>query len=136
MSITLLATPLVVLALVNLAKRLGLSGAGPLALLAVVLGVLLALGDYAALSGDPHTAAGWYTAGATGLILGLTAAGLYDVASTIGAKTATTLEELTGGDAVEVDGQTIIYDPEAELLAEDAATPDSEDSEALTSNHA
>ena len=39
MSITLLATPLVVIALVNLAKRLGLSGAGPLALLAVILGV-------------------------------------------------------------------------------------------------
>ena len=61
---------------------------------------------------------------ATGLILGLTTADLYDVASTIGTKTATTLEELTGGDAVEVDGETIIYDP------------DSEDSEAVVSAHA
>ena len=87
MSITLLATPLVVIALVNLAKRLGLSGAGPLALLAVILGVGLALGDYLALGGQPATTAGVYTAIATGLILGLTAAGLYDVADKIGGTT-------------------------------------------------
>lgn len=87
MSLTLLATPLVVIALVNLAKRLGLSGAGPLALLAVILGVGLALGDYLALGGQSATAAGVYTAIATGLILGLTAAGLYDVADKIGGTT-------------------------------------------------
>lgn len=87
MSITLLATPLVVIALVNLAKRLGLTGAGPLALLAVLLGIGLAVGDHLALSGEPATAAGIYTAIATGLILGLTAAGLYDVADKIGGTT-------------------------------------------------
>ena len=87
MSLTLLATPLVVIALVNLAKRLGMAGAGPLALLAVILGIGLALGDYLALGGQPATTAGVYTAIATGLILGLTAAGLYDVADKIGGTT-------------------------------------------------
>lgn len=62
-----------ILALVQLGKSVGLSGKWS-TLLAVVLGVALnvaqyALGDY-----------GWYQAGASGLILGLSAAGLYDTA--------------------------------------------------------
>lgn len=84
MNIVMLATPLVVVALVNLAKRAGLSGSGPLAGLAVLLGVALGLADYGFLTAEPTTAAGWYTAAATGLILGLTAAGLYDVTSKSG----------------------------------------------------
>lgn len=61
-----------ILALTNLAKSLGLSGKVS-ALLAVVLGVALAVGQYE-LAGF-----GWYQAAAQGLILGLSAAGLYDV---------------------------------------------------------
>lgn len=79
-----LAAPLVVIALVNLAKRLGLSGAGPLALVAVLLGIALSVSDYAFLSEGAYTPAGWYTSVAAGLILGLTAAGLYDVADKVG----------------------------------------------------
>lgn len=61
-----------ILALTNLAKSLGLSGKAS-ALLAVVLGVALAVGQYE-LAGY-----GWYQAAAQGMILGLSAAGLYDV---------------------------------------------------------
>ena len=76
-TITLLATPAAVLALVNLAKRFGITG--PWAtLLAVLLGVGLTVADYL-LGADAL-----YGAIATGLILGLGAAGLYDVAVTVG----------------------------------------------------
>lgn len=61
-----------ILALTNLAKSLGLSGKTS-ALLAVVLGIALAVAQYE-LAGY-----GWYQAAAQGMILGLSAAGLYDV---------------------------------------------------------
>lgn len=71
-TVTLLATIPAILALVNLAKKLHLKS--DLALvLAVVLGVALNVADYY-LSGN-----GAYQAAAQGLILGLSAAGLYDV---------------------------------------------------------
>lgn len=71
--VTSLATAPAVLALVNLAKQTGLpsKAAAPLA---VVLGVLLAVADHC-LAGT-----GVYDAAASGLILGLAAAGLYDAA--------------------------------------------------------
>lgn len=69
--ITIASIP-AILALTNLAKSLGLSGKVS-ALLAVVLGIALAVGQYE-LAGF-----GWYQAAAQGLILGLSAAGLYDV---------------------------------------------------------
>jgi len=80
-ALTLASVP-AILALVQLAKSLGLSGKWS-ALVAVILGVLLnvatyALGDY-----------GWYQAAASGLILGLSAAGLYDTAR-IASPTTTT----------------------------------------------
>ena len=71
-TIVLLASVPAIVAVVNLAKRLGLSGEASLAL-AVVLGVIFALGDH--LWGTT----GWYAAASQGLILGLGAAGLYDV---------------------------------------------------------
>lgn len=71
-TIVLLASVPAIVAVVNLAKRLGLSGEASLAL-AVVLGVLFAVSDF--LWGDT----GWYEAASSGLILGLGAAGLYDV---------------------------------------------------------
>mgnify|MGYP000886867048 CR=1 FL=1 len=69
--ITLASIP-AILALTNLAKSLGLSGKLS-ALLAVVLGIALAVGQY------ELSAYGWYQAAAQGMILGLSAAGLYDV---------------------------------------------------------
>lgn len=69
--ITLASIP-AILALTNLAKALGLSGKIS-ALLAVVLGVALAVGQH------ELSAYGWYQAAAQGMILGLSAAGLYDV---------------------------------------------------------
>lgn len=69
-----------ILALVQLAKSFGVTGKWS-TLLAVVLGVVLQVADYAALGG-PNDMAGWYQAVAIGLILGLSAAGLYDAAKT------------------------------------------------------
>ena len=71
-TVTLIATVPAILALVNLAKRFGVRDTLSLAL-AVVLGVALNLGDYF------WSGAGWYSAATQGLILGLGAAGLYDV---------------------------------------------------------
>lgn len=71
-----LATAPAILALVNLAKGLGLP-TRLAALLAVVLGVALNVADHA-LAGS-----GAYQAAATGLVMGLGAAGLYDVAVTV-----------------------------------------------------
>jgi len=76
-TITILATIPAILALTNLAKSLGLAGRWS-ALLAVLLGVGLNVADWA-LAGQ-----GWYAAAADGLILGLSAAGLYDLAQTVG----------------------------------------------------
>lgn len=77
MSATTLATAPAVLALVTLAKDLGLPTklSAPLA---VLLGVILAVADHA-LAGS-----GIYAAAAGGLLLGLGAAGLYDAARLAG----------------------------------------------------
>lgn len=77
-TVTALATPAAVLALVTLAKRAGLPT--PLAApLAVALGVALALADHY-LAGS-----GGYSAAASGLLLGLAASGVYDAARAVGA---------------------------------------------------
>ena len=93
-TIVLLASVPAIVAVVNLAKRLGLSGELSL-VLAVVLGVAFAVGDH--LWGTT----GWYEAASSGLILGLGAAGLYDVtaphASTDGASEVVT--ETYSGDS-------------------------------------
>lgn len=73
-TLTMLATAPAIIALVNLAKSLGLSGKLAL-VLAVVLGVALSVADYA-LAGS-----GAYAAASSGLLLGLAAAGLYDITS-------------------------------------------------------
>lgn len=75
-TVTTLATAPAVLALVTLAKDLGLPTKAA-ALAAVVLGVGLSVADHA-LAGS-----GAYSAAASGLILGLGAAGLYDTARII-----------------------------------------------------
>ena len=75
-----LATPAAVLALVTLARDLGLP-ARLAALTAVVLGVALSLADHA-LAGT-----GAYSAAPTGLVLGLAAAGLYDTARLVSPRT-------------------------------------------------
>ena len=78
MSAVTLATAPAVLALVTLAKDLGLP-TRLAALAAVVLGVILAVADHV-LAGS-----GIYAAGASGLLLGLGASGLYDAARLAGA---------------------------------------------------
>ena len=69
--ITVATVPAIV-ALTNLAKSLGITGRWA-ALVAVVLGVALASADYA-LAGS-----GLWRAASDGLLLGLAAAGLYDL---------------------------------------------------------
>lgn len=80
---TTLATAPAVLALVTLAKDLGLTTrlAAPLA---VLLGVALAVADHT------MTGSGTYAAVADGLLLGLGAAGLYDAARLAGGHQSTT----------------------------------------------
>lgn len=76
-TIVSLASIPAILALVNLGKALGVKGKWA-ALLAVLLGVGLAIAQYA-LGGF-----GWYQAAVQGIILGLSAAGLYDMKATTG----------------------------------------------------
>lgn len=74
-AITLIASVPAIVALVNLAKRLGLTD--ELALIsAVVLGIAINTANYYLASN------GGYQAAIEGLLLGLAAAGLYDVAKT------------------------------------------------------
>lgn len=76
-TVTLASIP-AILALVQLAKTFGVQGKWS-TLLAVLLGIVLQLGDAAFISGAT-TPADWYQAFGVGLILGLSAAGLYDTA--------------------------------------------------------
>ena len=71
-TVTLVATVPAIVALVNFGKRLGLPVRAALAL-AVLLGVGLSLAQWAWAGYD------WYDAAANGLLLGLAAAGLYDL---------------------------------------------------------
>lgn len=87
-AITTLATIPAVLALVELAKRFGVEGRWNM-LLAVLLGVFIQVGEYAVYAVDGYSAVGWYQALATGLVLGLSASGLYDAAQTAGGSNAT-----------------------------------------------
>lgn len=80
--VTLLATIPAVLALVNLLKKFGVTGKWSI-LTAVILGIVLQLLDYGFLE-QSHSPQGWYSAAAAGLVLGLSASGLYDVAETVG----------------------------------------------------
>lgn len=73
-TIVTLATMPAVLAMVNLLKRAGIGGVWA-AVVAVVCGVGFALADYF------FTGAAWYQHAVDGLILGLGAAGLYDMRS-------------------------------------------------------
>lgn len=79
-AITLIASVPAIVALVNLAKRLGLTD--QLALTAAVaLGVVINTANYY------FGASGGYQAAIEGLLLGLAAAGLYDTAKTAAPKT-------------------------------------------------
>uniref|UniRef100_A0AAU6R610 Holin n=1 Tax=Micrococcus phage Olihed TaxID=3092209 RepID=A0AAU6R610_9CAUD len=87
-TITTLATVPAVIALVTLIKDLGLPAKlAPLA--AVVLGVVLSV--LAALALGP--VGNWYETVSLGVILGLSAAGLYDGAKAIGSKQTVTVYE-------------------------------------------
>lgn len=71
-TVVLIATVPAIVALVNFFKKLGVPARASLAL-AVVLGVVLSLAQF--FWGDE----GWFTAAANGLLLGLSASGLYDL---------------------------------------------------------
>lgn len=71
--ITSIVTVPAIVALTNLIKSLGVGGKWS-ALVAVLLGVSLAVADHA-LAGT-----GWWDAASSGLLLGLAAGGLYDLA--------------------------------------------------------
>lgn len=71
-TVVLLATLPAILALVNFAKKLGIKGNGAL-VLAVVLGIVLNVADYYLATN------GGYQAASQGLLLGLGAAGIYDI---------------------------------------------------------
>lgn len=90
--VTGIATVPAIVALVNLSKTLGLPAKGALAL-AVVLGVALNLATYA------WADYAWFTAASSGLILGLGAAGLYDLTPGPAPKRAA-VEPYTLGDEV------------------------------------
>lgn len=76
-AIVTLATIPAILGLVNLAKQFGIVGRWS-ALLAVLLGITIAVAEYLTGADVLVTAGGIYGAVATGAILGLSAAGLYD----------------------------------------------------------
>lgn len=71
-TVTLIATVPAIVALVNLAKKFGIRNEWSM-LLALILGAGLSLSDYF------FSAAGWYSSLTSGILLGLGAAGLYDV---------------------------------------------------------
>lgn len=75
--ITLAATPAAIIALVNLARKLGLPPKAAL-VLAMSLGIAFALSDL------QFGALGWYRSAVDGMLIGLAAAGLHDLAGRAG----------------------------------------------------
>lgn len=87
--ITLASVP-AILALVNLAKSLGLAGKFS-ALVALVLGIVFGLTDYL-FTAPQQTSPGMYLAVMGGAILGLSASGIYDVAAKVSPAAAEVLQ--------------------------------------------
>ena len=83
--VTSIATVAVVLALVNVAKEFGVKGKWA-TLLAVFFGIILSVLEYV-FTADVVTMQGLYQAFAVGLLIGLTAAGVYDVSKNMGGST-------------------------------------------------
>ena len=79
--VTSIATVPAIVAIVNLAKRVGLPNNAAL-ILAVVLGVALSVATWA------WADYAWFTAASSGLILGLGAAGVYDLTPPTAARRA------------------------------------------------
>jgi hypothetical protein len=68
----------VILGLVEFAKRLGVTGKWSLGL-SMLLGLLLGAAYQAAANGWPVDFAGWFGLALFGIVLGLSASGLYDL---------------------------------------------------------
>ena len=119
-TVTTIASVPAILALVNLGKRFGLSGAWS-ALVAVLLGVGLALANF---YGGNNPA---FQAAAQGLIMGLGAAGLWDFGKTV---SPTQVIETPMDSAPLPDGPRPVTDADVDALFNDAAAPKHAESEA------
>lgn len=108
MTIVTLATVPAILALVNLAKGLGLSGKWS-ALVAFVLGIAISLGDYFFTVAE-QTSAGAYSAAVAGAILGLSASGLYDVASQFNTVQEVQVPDEVGEEVIDDDADEEVID--------------------------
>lgn len=91
-----LATVPAILALVNLAKSFGISGKWA-TLLAVILGMAISVIEAVASGGAIYPAA------ATGLVLGLSASGLYDATAALQPSKPTPSAELDGEGIISAD---------------------------------
>lgn len=117
MTIVTLATVPAILALVNLAKNLGLSGKWS-ALVAFVLGIVISFGDYF-FTAATQSSAGAYAAVVGGAILGLSASGLYDVAAQINTvREVPVVDEVTEEIDDNVD-EEVIDEPIEDAVVED-----------------
>lgn len=120
-SLVTLATVPAILALVNLAKGLGLAGKWS-ALVALLLGVVFSFSDYFFTVAD-HSQAGFYAAVVGGAILGLSASGLYDVAGKFGETSEVVVPDGSEEDPLADDEDEEVID---EDVSEDAADESTE----------
>jgi hypothetical protein len=104
--VTLASVP-AILALVNLAKNLGLAGKWS-ALVALAFGVVFSLGDYI-FTAAAQSSSGMYMAIVGGAILGLSASGIYDVAAKVSPPVAEVVPY--------VSDDVIVDEPTAEVVA-------------------
>ena len=103
-----------VIALVTVAKQTFPAVSGRWStLLAVVLGVVIGIGEHVFTATEAITASGIYGAGAAGLLVGLGASGVYDISQNMGSK------------------ETIAVPVETELLAITDEGDDSEETQVL-----
>jgi len=84
--LTLASVP-AILAIVQLLKNAGVVVGKWAALVSLALGIIFTLADYGFLGGV-QTPAGWYGAVLAGVVLGLSASGVYEVAKTVGTSVA------------------------------------------------
>lgn len=127
-----LATIPAILALVQLGKQMGWIVGKWAALVAVILGILFSLLDYGFNTPlSQLTPSGWWQVFIAGVILGLSAAGIYDAAAIVGVKqaeaTAKQWENYTGqvipGQVLTAEAEEVPDEPLVETLPADDPPP-------------